>query len=1500
MKAIKSKNKMFSLFALAFVIISPIIMFLTTTFSSQTVYADWSSNTSAITQGDGSQGNPYVIDSAQKLAYMAVQCNNNVGNYQSAYYIQTADIDISGNEWVPISSFSGTYDGQGYTINGLNNSSSLTFAFINSFNSTAVVKNLGFTNVNIYRNYDHNSLPSGARVDVAVIANDFFGTIENCFSTGSISISYTQDGWVRNADFRISALVKWVSGGTIRNCYTATNIYSRNYSLSTSENQAGGICQQIDSGLIENCYNTGTISVENGKLKVSGIAAWPNGGTIRNCVSLQGVCSQEGKTFGGLFYQEGTSEGGTSVNSTVENSVVLDSASLKNSTASPLSSWEWNTSNAFPRTWGFVSDTGSAFYNNGYPQLRVFYENFAVNFYTEDGSTQLYSTNVRYPEYSVDFSSVSVPAKEGHTYNNSFSTASFGQGTKYTGTVTNIVSDMNLYAVYDVNIHHLTITSSYDLAGTVSLKDEDVAYGTSISAVVSNVNLGYRFVGWTNTETSTVVSTDLTYSFSMPDNDVSLQAVFTYETYFLKIVVNNNDYGSVTGAYDYYTVGQTVTLTAVANAGYQLDKIYLADGTILGTTETVNYVMPRENVTIYVDFVKKAYNVNVFVSPDATTTVVGGGQYYAGDEVSLSFSDVSEGYTFACWKFDDPAKADGDFTQEIATFVMPTNDINIYCCFISNSNAYVAFVGKDGKVIQDEEITLGSAVTPPAEPELANYTFLGWYTAQVGGEKYTNFESISTNRLVLYAQYEKIFNCTLEISVKFLNNTQYKTELTSGLFFAMKSSGGALINGAYFNNQSYIIKLPEYGVYNFTFALPTYYEATVYFKGSLLSEKSFEIGREDESIKLEFIISNTNDYLLHDNTNSFVENTIESTYNVDPVVNVNGENVYVGVSEVVSSLEFDELSEEQIPVSPYGYELKDVIGATNWGGLYNFTELNYVSEGANFVANDMGSTVYKVSFANNYQSMYPYNADWGNTNINNMTDLAKTQTFQDLFAMENLKTFILVAYEFVYCPWERVVTSAYTLDDLEIYYEYVRQEFADLTEYLLNTYKDDEKIFILSNWEGDNAYGAYFDMCTTDEQRQLLTDAYVGYINARQDGIIEGRTRVLVDSTSKVYGNFEVCHIGQNIPYVPNRWRLVDVAVPYTYCDLYSFSDWYSYLQDGDGNYTFALEDLLDTLYLAVQNNLCYTDPDNYQLNPDFVGKKNVMVTEFGYDENTDAQFYSKVQHEVNSAVEWGVYKLVYWGVYSNVNLSYGTDGQPLHDRPRNEDMQGLWLIRPDGTFTEAFWYFKSLIEGVDYITQSPKIIFNMEYVDTEGLAWEEYKDKIVFIDDLTDFSKMKAFSEGRVSLYDISTNSAYSTYFANYTQYFGTVDNSGLIQNQDDGELTYISYDVYSNRFAILLYNYTDIFSTYQNYDQSGLPIIIEGLTKENTWERIESINVNQQLDPTRPNDHYWFQSYISGTLPIDKYSELRISFVSKYDQQINSWDPIISSVIFFEGGEA
>lgn len=1448
---------------------------------------DWTAMTSPITSGDGSASNPYVIDSADKLAYMAVQCNNNSGNYRSAYYKQTTDIDLSSRTWTIISDFSGYYDGQGYTINGLNCDSSLTtFALINNFSGTW--KNTGFTNVNI----DTEGQRDNYHIATLAVNASSTSLIEGCFVTGTIYVKPDRRIGMQTYSIYVGGLVD-DSAGTITNCYSAATISGvQPYVGATGATQAGGIARIISGGTISKCYSISTMYVYGGYWKVGGVVGYPNNGTIIDSVVLTGTCKQASNSRNNFTNYQYTN----SADATITNCSVLSESDLKNNTNTVLSTWEWNVVNVFPRTWGFVEDSSSTYYNSGYPQLRVFYENFVVNFYSEDGSQLLGTKTTRYPEYRVDFTNISVPIKRGYTYNNQFSSEMNSQGTKYTNERTNIAINMNLYAAYDINYYNLKITTSNTLAGTMTLREERVAYNTEIIASISSVNAGYRFLEWRNANDNSLVSTSENYVFNMPDNDVSIYSYFMQETYSLKIVINNTEYGSASGASDFYTVGQTASIVATPAKGYKVDKIYLEDGTVLTQNETYSYTMPRNNVKIYIDFVLKELNLTIVSYPNGTATTIGSGTYYKGDTVNISFSGVLSGYTFACWKVNDVNKETADYIDENVAFVMPDEDTTIYCYFLSNDKSYVAFIARNGKVISDEEIVLGGSATIPAESSYQeeNWTFKGWFTAASGGTQITSFDNIQSNRLVVYAQYDRQFNCNVELITNFINTNEYQTNANSGLFLALKSVNNKILTSVSYNSQTSYIKLPESGTYTFTYAIPTYYTVEIYVNGGLISTNNFDVDLYDENIVLEFKITNKNDYLLYNSNESLTGSNL--AHSISPIQIVNGQEVYFGVNAVVNKQDFSLLDSAEIPVSPYGYKMKDVIGAINWGGKYNFTTLNYLSEGANFVGKDMGSTTYKISLASNYADMYPYNGNWGTNSINNMTELASSPAYQDLFNMPEIETFIMVAYEFSYCPWERVITNGYTLSDMEIYYEFVRQEFAELTRYLLDTYQDSGKVFILSNWEGDNAYGAYFDLCTTDEERQLLTDAYVGYINARQDGIINGRAQATSSSNSKVYGNFEVCHVRSDIPSVPNRWRLVDVAIPYTYCDLYSISDWYTYLKDENGNYTFPITEILDDIYNAAQNNMCYKDPSNYPLNPDFVGKKNVMVTEFGYDENNDAEFNAKIRHEMKEAIEWGVYKIVYWEVYSNVVLTQN------HERPRNEDMQGLWLIRPDGTFTEAFWYMKSLIDGLDYVANVPKIVFDV--TNNEGLDWELYKDKIIFEDDLVDGSKMKDSSvtnlqDGTNNLlmfYSIDTASANYDYFKNYNKYEDRVDLTGLMQSNNGDEIKYITYEMYSNRFAVLLYNYNDI-NNYLDINNNVIDnlIIFEGKTIDGTWESIDNIKIEQQYDETR-TDNFWYQTYISCEAQVGRYSELRISFANK---GYNPWDPILTSVMFFSGGE-
>ena len=91
--------------------------------AQQQVFA--AENTTEFAGGDGTEGNPYQVSTAEQL--------DNVRNYLDAYFIQTADIDLTeataeggtfyndGSGWSPIGTnrntpFAGSYDGGGHRI----------------------------------------------------------------------------------------------------------------------------------------------------------------------------------------------------------------------------------------------------------------------------------------------------------------------------------------------------------------------------------------------------------------------------------------------------------------------------------------------------------------------------------------------------------------------------------------------------------------------------------------------------------------------------------------------------------------------------------------------------------------------------------------------------------------------------------------------------------------------------------------------------------------------------------------------------------------------------------------------------------------------------------------------------------------------------------------------------------------------------------------------------------------------------------------------------------------------------------------------------------------------------------------------------------------------------------------------------------------------------------------------------------------------------------------
>ena len=525
--------------------------------------------------------------------------------------------------------------------------------------------------------------------------------------------------------------------------------------------------------------------------------------------------------------------------------------------------------------------------------------------------------------------------------------------------------------------------------------------------------------------------------------------------------------------------------------------------------------------------------------------------------------------------------------------------------------------------------------------------------------------------------------------------------------------------------------------------------------------------------------------------------------------------------------------------------------------------------------------------------MYPYNYDWSKETVYSMTDLMYTKPFLSCFHRSDLETFVLVAYEFATCPWNTLAYDGRSATELEPYLNMVRNEFAELVDNLMLEFRNEQKTFILSNWEADNSFGSYcwdyiealrgtISDAEVNRRQQLALEFFTAYINARQDGIILGRQKFAtrgITSSTVVYGNFEVNAATEEVPWTPNRPRAYSAIIPNTYCDLYSLSDWYSIWTETGNNteinwdaetdaYTITM--FLDNIWHYIKQNRTFlpTSDPNYKPciwnfgtdanNP----IKNLMITEFGSDETKENQRnFHHVKTTITEAINWGIYKITYWEIYTNV-----TNQTPVGDQPRVEDCQGLWLIRPDGTFSQGFWYMKGMIDGFDYFTNPIKLVYSSYYVDTHGLDWDKYKDTVIWRDDLVDTSKMKSYSklysengdnsDARLNFVDLT---AYAQYLDKYTGYFG-YDTTGLARfNQEyvdnnlsgivpslSGTLTQITYEAKSNRFGFLMYNYNSL-SQYVDATTNAPfknPIVfVMGKNQYGKWERITNTKVEEKL---------------------------------------------------------
>ena len=244
--------------------------------------------------GDGTQNNPFQIETAAQLAHFAK--NVNAGNwYDGEYIVLKNDLDLNNQEWTPIGNarkpFKGNFDGNNHTVTGMKISGALDcvglFGGCTRHNVYSAIKNITVKKSDI-----HGEKFVGAIVGRAEEIN-----IENCRSIGNTINGETDVGG-------ICGKIGGYSGGKVSQCYNSSKV--------TGGGRVGGIAGM--GSIAENCLNTGEITIirEAYRSACGGIFGIFGDATtsarVTACVNLGKVSG--GESFGGIVGKTETSSTG--------------------------------------------------------------------------------------------------------------------------------------------------------------------------------------------------------------------------------------------------------------------------------------------------------------------------------------------------------------------------------------------------------------------------------------------------------------------------------------------------------------------------------------------------------------------------------------------------------------------------------------------------------------------------------------------------------------------------------------------------------------------------------------------------------------------------------------------------------------------------------------------------------------------------------------------------------------------------------------------------------------------------------------------------------------------------------------------------------------------------------------------------------------------------------------------------------------------------------------
>lgn len=295
------------------------------------------------------------------------------------------------------------------------------------------------------------------------------------------------------------------------------------------------------------------------------------------------------------------------------------------------------------------------------------------------------------------------------------------------------------WSCYTVSVN--SYTDEQGTAGTFTKKnDEKISIGETVT-LTATVNKGFNFEGWYINGNR--VSSDFEYSFTMKDENVNVEAVYSY--YSITVESWSDEQGTA-GTYpkkdhERISAGETVTLTATVADGYNFEGWYI-DGVCVCSELTYNFVMGKDNKTIRAEYSYYTFSsYGVVHKPGwlyapientiGTCTSYDCQKTTNGEIIKLK-ATVCNGYTFDGWYLGDICvSTDYEYsytmTKESVDLVAKYTYYTLTVYATETDTGDMDFSGDRGNVscYDEEKIQVGETITLTATAK-SGYRFIGW------------------------------------------------------------------------------------------------------------------------------------------------------------------------------------------------------------------------------------------------------------------------------------------------------------------------------------------------------------------------------------------------------------------------------------------------------------------------------------------------------------------------------------------------------------------------------------------------------------------------------------------------------------------------------------------------------------------------------------------------------------------------------------------------------